>query len=101
MPIDLLFIVFVFFSCCSYVGDCQMGLALQMFLDANGQELLKRNLYRNFILHVANLFDFGVIGPATVLRTISSVQLILQRHPEHHDVLKEAWLNQILNHETH
>lgn len=78
-----------------------MGLALQMFLDVNGQELLRRNLYRNFILHVANLFDFGVIGPATVLRTISYAQLILQQSPELRDVLKEAWLNQIISQESH
>ncbi len=74
-----------------------MGVALQMFLDAHGQELLRRNLYRNFILHLSNLYDFGIIAPATVLRTISSLQLILQRSPEHQDILKQAWLGQLLN----
>jgi polycomb protein SUZ12 len=74
-----------------------MGVALQMFLDNHGQELLKRNLYRNFILHLSNLYDFGIIAPATVLRTINSLQLILQRSPEHQEILKQAWLGQILN----
>jgi polycomb protein SUZ12 len=78
-----------------------MGVALQMFLDNHGQELLKRNLYRNFILHLSNLYDFGIIAPATVLRTINSLQLILQRSPEHQEILKQAWLGQLLNkHET-
>lgn len=74
-----------------------MGLALQMFLDAHGQELLRRNLYRNFILHLSNLYDFGIIAPATVLRTISSLQLILQRSPEQQELLKQAWLGQLLS----
>ncbi|XP_057370743.1 polycomb protein SUZ12-like [Daphnia carinata] len=81
----------------NYVGDCQMGVALQMFLDAHGQELLKRNLYRNFILHLSNLYDFGIIAPATVLRTITSLQLILQRSPEHQEILKQAWLGQVFS----
>lgn len=80
----------------NYVGDCQMPLGLQMFLDAHGLELLKRNLYRNFILHLCNLYDFGIIGPATVMRTISYFQQILQTSPEHQDLLKKSWLSQLL-----
>lgn len=72
-----------------------MGLALQMFLDSHGEELLRRNLYRNFILHLSNLYDFGIIAPATVLRTIGSLQLILKQSPEHQKVLKDAWLAQL------
>ncbi len=78
-----------------------MGLALQMFLDDNGKELLRRNLYRNFILHLSNLYDFGIIGPATVFRTIGYVQHILQRSPEHQDLLKEAWLSQLPRQQSH
>jgi len=80
----------------NYVGDCQMPLGLLMFLDSHGLELLKRNLYRNFILHLCNLYDFGIIGPATVMRTISYLQQILQKSPEHQDLLKKSWLSQLL-----
>lgn len=75
-----------------------MGLALQMFLNDHGLELLKRNLYRNFVLHLCNLYDFGIIGPATVLRTLGSLQLMLQQSPEHHNILKEAWFRQLTSH---
>ena len=85
-----------FFLVSSYVGDCQMPLGLLMFLDSHGLELLKRNLYRNFILHLCNLYDFGIIGPATVMRTISYLQQILQKSPEHQDLLKKSWLSQLL-----
>lgn len=74
-----------------------MGLALQVFLDHHGQDLLRRNLYRNFILHLSNLYDFGIIPPSIVLRTISSLQLLLQKSPDHQEVLKQAWLDQITN----
>lgn len=93
-----IFPIFLFrFAIYSYVGDCQMGLALQMFLDTHGLELLKKNLYRNFILHLNNLYDFGIITPATVLRTIGSLQLMLQRSPEHQEILKQAWHAQLNN----
>ena len=44
-----------------------MATALQMFLDEHGEELMRRNLYRNFLLHLCNLYDFGVVTPAVVL----------------------------------
>ena len=79
----------------SYVGDCQMSLALQKFLNVHGEELLQRNLYRNFILHLCNLYDFGIIGPATVLRTIGAVQRIMHQNPQVHNALTQAWLSQL------
>ena len=45
-----------------------------MFIEEKGKELLDKNLYRNFILHVCNLFEFGVLGPAHVFSAISRLQ---------------------------
>ena len=39
-----------------------MNLALKMFIEEKGKELLEKNLYRNFVVHVCNLFEFGVLG---------------------------------------
>ena len=72
-----------------------MSLALQKFLNVHGEELLQRNLYRNFILHLCNLYDFGIIGPATVLRTIGAVQRIMHQNPQVHNALTQAWLSQL------
>ena len=59
-------------TCCliqfRFVGDCQIALACSKFVDNYGQEIINRNLYRNFILHLNNLFDFGVLS-ATAMRT--------------------------------
>ena len=65
------YFLFAFFR---FVGDCQMNLALKMFIEENGKELLEKNLYRNFVLHVCNLFEFGVLGPGHVFTAISRMQ---------------------------
>lgn len=81
----------------SYVGDCQIPLACLMFLKAKGDELLKKNLYRNFVLHVCNLFDFGLISSQTVYMIIRQVQDLIKKDPEHSRLLKKTWMNQRKN----
>lgn len=62
----------------TYVGDCQMNLALKMFIEEKGRELLQKNLYRNFVLHVCNLFEFGVLGPGHVFAAITRIQQFIR-----------------------
>ena len=57
-----------------YVGDCQMNLALRTFIDEHALHIAERNLFRNFVVHCCNLFDFGVIGPAFVFKAIVRMQ---------------------------
>ena len=78
----------------NYVGDCQMPLGLQMFLEAHGPEILERNLYRTFVLHLCNLYDFGIVAPATVLRTVTLLQTMLHKDGELGQCLAKAWLSQ-------
>lgn len=56
-----------------FVGDCQIPLACTMFLQARGRELLMKNLYRNFILHLCSLFDFGLVSPVTLYNTVKKL----------------------------
>ena len=51
-----------------------MNLALKMFIEEKGREVLEKNLYRNFVLHVCNLFEFGVLGPGHVFTAITRMQ---------------------------
>lgn len=60
-----------------YVGDCQLQLACDMFLDQRGRELLKKNLYRNFILHMCSLFDYGLISSEVLNKTVQKLQVQL------------------------
>ncbi|KAG7205440.1 hypothetical protein KM043_007432 [Ampulex compressa] len=69
-----------------YVGDCQIPLACQMFLETKGKELLMKNLYRNFVLHMCSLFDFGLISPVILYQTIQKLQEIMKEGGEDGDV---------------
>ncbi|KAG8042302.1 hypothetical protein G9C98_004936 [Cotesia typhae] len=71
-----------------YVGDCQIPLACQMFLDFKGKKLLMKNLYRNFLLHMSSLFDFGLISPVILYQTIQKLQEIMKEGGEDGDVRK-------------
>ncbi|RLU17543.1 hypothetical protein DMN91_009778 [Ooceraea biroi] len=71
-----------------YVGDCQTPLACQMFLETKGKELLMKNLYRNFVLHMCSLFDFGLISPVILYQTIQKLQEIMKEDGEDGDVRK-------------
>ena len=66
----------------TFAGDCQMSQALQMFIEEKGMEILEKNLYRHFVLHVSSLFEFGIIDPGQVLDAISQMQefILEQNH---------------------
>lgn len=63
-----------------FVGDCQLPLACEMFLDAKGHEIVRKNLYRNFILHMCSLFDYGLIAADTVYKTVQKLQGLLSKY---------------------
>ncbi|XP_031830748.1 polycomb protein Su(z)12 isoform X1 [Nomia melanderi] len=71
-----------------YVGDCQIPLACQMFLETKGKELLMKNLYRNFVLHMCSLFDFGLISPVILYQMIQKLQEIMKEGGENSDIRK-------------
>ncbi|XP_075225635.1 polycomb protein Su(z)12 [Lycorma delicatula] len=75
-----------------YVGDCQIPLACTMFLNDRGRTLLLKNLYRNFVLHMCNLFDFGLVSPVTVYTTIQKLQEMIrtEENDEVSKVLQES-----------
>ena len=34
-----------------------------MFIEEHGEELMSKGLYKNYLLHISNLFEFGVLPP--------------------------------------
>lgn len=58
-----------------YVGDCQIPVALEMFIECRGRELLRKHLYRNFVLHMSSMFDFGLVSPEVMQKTIRKLQV--------------------------
>lgn len=59
----------IFFSF-RFVGDCQIPLACSMFIEEHGRTILSKSLYKNFILHMCNLFDYGLISASVVYHTM-------------------------------
>ena len=47
-----------------------MQTACASFVENYGTSLLEQNLVRNFILHVVNLYDFGLVRSEVVYRTV-------------------------------
>lgn len=66
----------------NYVGDCQTPVACQMFLQMKGKELLEKNLYRNFILHMCSLHDFGLLSPVALYQTNRMLNQMLADNAE-------------------
>lgn len=67
-----------------------MNIALRRFIEEKGQDLIDKGLYRNFVLHVCNLFEFGVLGPAHVFGTIMRLQKFI--HDQGHEF--KDWMDQ-------
>lgn len=74
-----------------FVGDCQISLALSMFVESKGRYILRNNLYRNFMLHLCNLCDLRLISPVTFYTTIQKLQDILTIDSEASNVLYESF----------
>uniref|UniRef100_A0A224X807 Putative polycomb protein suz12-b n=1 Tax=Panstrongylus lignarius TaxID=156445 RepID=A0A224X807_9HEMI len=74
-----------------FVGDCQVALSCTMFIEEKGRQLLEKNLYRNFVLHMCSLFDFGLVSPVTLFTTMQKVQEIIQSNENINKLLQESW----------
>nr|CAD7424807.1 unnamed protein product [Timema monikensis] len=77
-----------------FVGDCQIPLACTMFLDAKSRELLDKNLYRNFVLHMCSLFDFGLLSPVTLYTIVQKLHDMVTEDEEAKQILKQSWVAQ-------
>uniref|UniRef100_A0A182PKE7 C2H2-type domain-containing protein n=1 Tax=Anopheles epiroticus TaxID=199890 RepID=A0A182PKE7_9DIPT len=78
-----------------YVGDCQIPIALEMFIDLRGRELMARNLYRNFVLHMCSLFDFGLVSADVMQRIIRKLRKIPANDSEMIQTMKKVRTEQL------
>ena len=60
----------------TFVGDCQIPLAIKMFIDENGKELIAKGLYKNYLLHISNLFEFGVLAPGIFRHSLMNLFIV-------------------------
>ncbi|CAG7628836.1 unnamed protein product [Allacma fusca] len=74
----------------NYVGDCQIPLACTRFVELQGKEIIKKNLYRNFVIHLTSMFDFGLLDA----KGFSGVVQLLQAQMKENNFstsLRRAW----------
>jgi hypothetical protein len=50
-----------------YKNDSMIRIACLDFVEREGNTILSKNLTRNFVLHLANLYDFGLLSSGDVL----------------------------------
>ncbi|XP_056634936.1 polycomb protein SUZ12 [Diorhabda carinulata] len=80
-----------------FVGDCQIPLACQMFVKHKGRELLLKNLYRNFVVHMTSLFDFGLVSAVCLYTILQKLQELVGDTGPIRNILKESREAQIDN----
>lgn len=69
-----------------FVGECHMPLACLMFVEEHGVELVAKNLYRNFLIHLCNLYDFNLINCTAYYKIIRNLQSIASSKGSKDDV---------------
>lgn len=80
-----------------FVGDCQIPLACTLFIQHKGKELLLKNLYRNFVVHMCSLFDFGLVSAVCLYNTIQKLQELVGQTGAIRNVLKQSREAQVDN----
>jgi len=79
----------------TYVGDCQIPQALKMFIDERAHMVIQKGLYRNFILHLVNLYEFGVIGPSHIFTAIARLQNLMRSKGLQYDLCWSGLRNRL------
>ncbi|XP_055296181.1 polycomb protein Su(z)12-like [Sitodiplosis mosellana] len=73
----------------AYVSDSQMPAAVVAFIKMHGHSIIANNLYRNCIIHLSNLFDYGLISAKDHFRAVRTLHELLTRDSTLCDFLKQ------------
>jgi hypothetical protein len=64
------------------LGDLHMEITVTKFIDNFGEQIYKKSLYRNFVLHVVNLSEFNLLTRPAVFTAICRLQNVFASMPE-------------------
>lgn len=73
-----------------FVGDCQIPLACSLFVQNKGKEVLMKNLYRNFVVHMCSLFDFGLVSAVCLYNTLRKLQEMVDETGPIRNIMRES-----------
>ena len=52
----------------NFIADSQVYYACELFIKEQTHNLIHLNLFNNFLLHLANLFDYGLLKPHQIIK---------------------------------
>lgn len=58
-----------------------MNQAIMLFAENVGAHIVRRNLCRNFLLHLVSMHDFNLVSTATIDRAMARLRQIQQELP--------------------
>ncbi|XP_076871558.1 polycomb protein suz12-B [Brachyhypopomus gauderio] len=65
-----------------FIADNQMSQAVMLFVENSGPHVARRNLCRNFLLHLVSMHDFNLVTTATIDRAMVRLKEIQADLPE-------------------
>uniref|UniRef100_A0A8D3BP08 SUZ12 polycomb repressive complex 2 subunit b n=1 Tax=Scophthalmus maximus TaxID=52904 RepID=A0A8D3BP08_SCOMX len=57
-----------------FIADNQMNQAIMFFVENRGAHIIRRNLCRNFLLHLVSMHDFNLVSTATIDRAMARLR---------------------------
>ncbi|XP_057700595.1 polycomb protein suz12-B isoform X2 [Corythoichthys intestinalis] len=75
-----------------FIADNQMNQAIMLFVDDCGAHIIRRNLCRNFLLHLVSMHDFNLVVTATIDRAMTRLKQIQEELPEDTEERQERTL---------
>ncbi|CAI5679988.1 unnamed protein product [Oreochromis niloticus] len=65
-----------------FIADNQMNQAIMLFVENRGAHIIRRNLCRNFLLHLVSMHDFNLVSTSTIDRAMARLRQIQEELPE-------------------
>uniref|UniRef100_W5KQC4 SUZ12 polycomb repressive complex 2 subunit b n=1 Tax=Astyanax mexicanus TaxID=7994 RepID=W5KQC4_ASTMX len=65
-----------------FIADNQMNQAIMLFVENCGPHIARRNLCRNFLLHLVSMHDFNLVTTATIDRAMTRLREIQSELPD-------------------
>lgn len=76
-----------------YKGDSMIRKACFDFVASEGQTILDKNLFRNFTLHLSNLFEFGLISSQDLLDCVRMMRKLGSSDDQSNQVASKSHSN--------
>uniref|UniRef100_A0A8D0L3W5 SUZ12 polycomb repressive complex 2 subunit n=1 Tax=Sphenodon punctatus TaxID=8508 RepID=A0A8D0L3W5_SPHPU len=62
-----------------FIADNQMNHACMLFVDNYGHKIIKKNLCRNFMLHLVSMHDFNLISITSIDKAVTKLREMQQK----------------------